>query len=64
VQKLNLQDIYNLHKDMVYSLALHYTLCVEDAQEITQDVFLAAHLNLDILLNSQQFYIKSKVDAE
>jgi RNA polymerase sigma factor (sigma-70 family) len=28
---------------MVYNLALHYTQNVEDAEEITQDVFVAAH---------------------
>lgn len=33
---------------MVYNLALHYTQSIEDAQEITQDVFVAAHQSLDL----------------
>ncbi len=41
--KLNLQEIYNSHKDEVYNLALHYVQNIEDAQEITQDVFVAVH---------------------
>lgn len=32
---------------MVYNLALHYTQSVEDAQEITQDVFVASYQSLD-----------------
>ncbi len=33
---------------MVYNLALNYTQSIEDAQEITQDVFVAAHQSLDL----------------
>jgi RNA polymerase sigma-70 factor (ECF subfamily) len=32
---------------MVYNLALHYVQNVEDAEEITQDVFLAVHQSID-----------------
>lgn len=32
---------------MVYNLSLHYTQNTEDAQEITQDVFVAAFQSLD-----------------
>lgn len=31
---------------MVYNLALHYVQNIEDAEEITQDVFLAVHQSL------------------
>ncbi|MEI7801076.1 MAG: RNA polymerase sigma factor [Bacteroidota bacterium] len=41
------EDLYEQHKNRVYNLALHYTQNVEDAQEITQDVFVAAHQSLN-----------------
>lgn len=44
---MNFENFYNEHKNRVYNLALHYTLNEEDAQEITQDVFVAAYHNLD-----------------
>ncbi len=38
--------IYDEHKKLVYNLALQYTQQTEDAEEITQDVFLAVHQSL------------------
>lgn len=35
--------MYEEHKKIVYNLALQYTQQTEDAEEITQDVFLAVH---------------------
>lgn len=35
------QALYHLHSKMVYNLALHYVQNSEDAEEITQDVFLS-----------------------
>lgn len=35
------QALYHLHSKMVYNLALHYVQNTEDAEEITQDVFLS-----------------------
>jgi RNA polymerase sigma factor (sigma-70 family) len=35
-----LKEIYHSHKDMVYNLALQYVQNTEDAEEITQDVFV------------------------
>jgi len=43
---LTLEQIYNQHKNLVYNLALQYVQNIEDAEEITQDVFLAIHNNL------------------
>jgi RNA polymerase sigma factor (sigma-70 family) len=40
---LNLEELYNNHKRMVYNLALQYVQNTEDAEEITQDVFVAVH---------------------
>lgn len=40
---MNLAEIYHLHKRKVFNLALQYVQNKEDAQEITQDVFVAVH---------------------
>jgi len=37
---MTFKDIYNNFKDLVYNLALQYVCQVEDAEEITQDVFV------------------------
>lgn len=39
--------IYNQYKVLVYNVALHYLQNVEDAEEITQDVFVQVHNSLD-----------------
>ncbi len=43
---LNLEQIYLTHKNLVYNLALNYVQNSEDAEEITQDVFLTVHQSL------------------
>ena len=37
---LGFEEMYKEHCDMVYNLALNYVQQVEDAEEITQDVFI------------------------
>ena len=37
------KDIYLEHYKMVYNLALQYVQNIEDAEEITQDVFVKVH---------------------
>lgn len=44
---MNLESIYKEHKDLVFNLALSYTQNVEDAEEITQDVFVAVYQGLE-----------------
>ena len=44
---MNFKHIYDTHKDLVYNLALQYSQNPEDAEEITQDVFLNVHKNID-----------------
>ncbi|MBP9215443.1 MAG: RNA polymerase sigma factor [Chitinophagaceae bacterium] len=39
------ENIYNEHKNVVYNLCLHYGLTKEDAQDITQEVFVKVHQN-------------------
>lgn len=46
-QLLNLQEIYDEYKSLVFNCALQYVQNREDAEEVTQDVFLSAHDNLN-----------------
>lgn len=43
----HLGQLYQAYGKSVYRIALHYVQNVEDAQEITQDVFVAIHDHLD-----------------
>lgn len=47
----NFEEIYQAHKNLVFNLALQYVQSIEDAQEITQDVFVAIHQSLDTFNN-------------
>lgn len=38
--------IYEEYKALVYNVALNYIQCIEDAEEITQDVFVKVHQSL------------------
>lgn len=40
---MTFDQIYHTYKKLVYNLALQYTSHVQDAEEITQDVFLRVH---------------------
>jgi RNA polymerase sigma factor (sigma-70 family) len=44
---MTLEEIYFEHHKMVFNLALQYVQNVEDAEEITQDVFVKVFDNLD-----------------
>jgi RNA polymerase sigma factor (sigma-70 family) len=44
---LNFEQFYNQYKSRVYNLALNYVQNIEDAQEITQDVFVTVHNSLN-----------------
>jgi RNA polymerase sigma factor (sigma-70 family) len=44
---LTIEELYQEHKNTVYNVALHYVQNIEDAQEITQDVFVAAYRSLE-----------------
>jgi RNA polymerase sigma-70 factor (ECF subfamily) len=41
------ETIYEAHKDMVYNLCLHYVHRTEDAEELTQDVFIKVFQKLE-----------------
>lgn len=44
---MNLEEIYDEYKSLVYNCALQYVQNREDAEEITQDVFLSVNDNLE-----------------
>ncbi len=44
---MSFEEIYSAHHVMVYNLALQYVQNIEDAQEITQDVFVKVYENLN-----------------
>lgn len=46
MEKSSFEAIYQQHKVLVFNLAMQYVQQYEDAQEITQDVFLAVHQSL------------------
>lgn len=48
---MTLELLYEKHVRQVYNLALQYVQNVNDAEEITQDVFLAAHKAMDKFRN-------------
>jgi RNA polymerase sigma factor (sigma-70 family) len=48
---MTFEYIYSNHKDLVYNLSLQYIQNIEEAEEITQDVFLAVHKNLNSFKN-------------
>lgn len=45
--RLDFEEVYHQHKRMVYNLALQYVQNAEDAEEITQDVFVGVYQSLD-----------------
>jgi RNA polymerase sigma factor (sigma-70 family) len=48
---MTLELLYEKYAKQVYNLALQYVQNTNDAEEITQDVFLAAHKSLDKFRN-------------
>lgn len=45
-QNYNFEELYNSHVGLVYNLALNYLQNTEDAEEITQDVFVQVHQSI------------------
>lgn len=43
---MNFKEIYSKYKVIVYNVALHYSQSIEDAEEITQDVFVSLYEKL------------------
>ncbi|MEZ5045996.1 MAG: RNA polymerase sigma factor [Chitinophagaceae bacterium] len=44
---MQFEALYSTYKNMVYNLALHYVQNIQDAEEITQDVFLSVFNKID-----------------
>ena len=51
---MNFSEIYSLYNNMVYNLALQYTQTTEDAEEITQDVFVKVHKKFHTFNNQSE----------
>jgi RNA polymerase sigma factor (sigma-70 family) len=47
----NFRKVYFEHRILVFNLALHYVLNIEDAEEITQDVFVKVHASYEQFKN-------------
>lgn len=71
---MNLEELYTKHSKQVFNLAIQYVQNQEDAEEITQDVFVKVHNNFEsfkneskistwiyrITINTSLDYIKAK----
>ncbi|WP_395633916.1 RNA polymerase sigma factor [Flavobacterium sp.] len=44
--KILFERLYHEHKTLVYNMALHYLQNIEDAEEVTQDVFVKVYHSL------------------
>lgn len=49
------QSLYNQYKVLVYNVALHYVQNIEDAEEITQDVFVQVYQSIEKFQNNATF---------
>lgn len=49
------QTLYNQYKVLVYNVALHYVQNIEDAEEITQDVFVQVYQSIEKFQNNSTF---------
>jgi RNA polymerase sigma-70 factor (ECF subfamily) len=47
LDKIDFEKLYNQYSVLVYNLALNYLQNIEDAEEITQDVFIQINNSLD-----------------
>lgn len=45
--KENFDSVYSEYKVLVYNVVLNYLLSIEDAEEVTQDVFIKVYESLD-----------------
>lgn len=45
-KQIEFEVIYNQYSVLVYNVALHYLQNIEDAEEVTQDVFIQVHQSL------------------
>jgi len=51
---LTFQEIFNHFKTLVYNMALHYTNNVEDAEEVSQDVFIKIYKHMGSFKNHSE----------
>ena len=51
---MTLAELYHIYGSLVYNIALQYTQNKEDAEEVTQDVFVQIHNKMDKFRNEAQ----------
>ena len=51
---MDFKEIFDQHKRMVYNLSLHYVWSKEDAEEITQDVFIQVFRHIEQFRHESQ----------
>lgn len=51
---MTLAEIYSLHGSLVYNVALQYTQNKQDAEEVTQDVFVLVHQKMGSFRNDSE----------
>jgi len=51
---MNFNDIYDAHHRRVYNFCLNYLRSLEDAEEVTQDVFVRVYQKIDAFENRSQ----------
>ena len=73
-QRIAFKDFYDSHNQKVYNIALNYMQNIQDAEEVTQDVFIKVYQNAEkfkgrssittwiyrITVNTSLNYLKSK----
>jgi len=52
IHSTDFENIYNQYHVLVYNVALNYLQNIEDAEEITQDVFVQLHQSIDKFQNN------------
>lgn len=52
---MQFEDLYNEHKRLVYNLALQYVQNIEDAEEITQDVFVSVYEKMETFRQESKY---------
>lgn len=52
INATDFKNLYNQYHVLVYNVALHYLQNIEDAEEITQDVFVQLHQSLHSFQNN------------
>jgi RNA polymerase sigma-70 factor (ECF subfamily) len=56
LDNIDFEKLYNQYSVLVYNLALNYLQNIEDAEEITQDVFIQINNSLDKFQEKSSYF--------